>query len=66
MLLNTSTRKLAYCVVMMAGSGLKSAEKKKKVTYSKQTAMHRQGNYMMNASQQDSAFHKFGTGLTLL
>jgi hypothetical protein len=32
--------KLAYCVVIMAG--LKSA-RKKKFTYHKQTAMHRQG-----------------------
>ncbi len=45
-------------------AGLKSA-KQKKILYCKQTAMHRQGNHVMNASQ-DSAFHKFGTGLTLL
>jgi hypothetical protein len=60
--------KLAYCVVMMAGFGLKSAKKIKCYTVAyKQTAMHRQGNHMINASQDSGTFHKFGlTGLTLL
>jgi hypothetical protein len=40
---NTCTRKLAYCVVMMADSGLKFAKKKWK-NVRLQTAMHRKGN----------------------
>jgi|LakMenEpi03Aug12_release.lakeMendotaPanAssembly.Ray.scaffolds.fasta_scaffold2900711_1 hypothetical protein len=42
---------LECLVVTMAGSGLKSAQRKK-VTECKQTAMHRQGAYMINAGQE--------------
>jgi hypothetical protein len=38
---------------------LKSEKKKKKVTLSKQPAMHRQDGFMINASQA-LTFHKFG------
>jgi hypothetical protein len=44
-------------MVFMAGSGVKSA-KKEKVTQCKQTAMHRQGASMINASQKQK-FNKF-------
>ncbi len=51
--------KLAYLVVMMDGSSFKSAQRKRLVQW-KQTAMHRQGAYMINASQERK-FHKYGT-----
>jgi hypothetical protein len=46
---------------MMAGSGLKSAKKKEKGYIVQQTAMHRQGNHMINASSLELTLHKFGT-----
>jgi hypothetical protein len=47
-------------VVMMAGSGLKSAKKENGYIV-QQTAMHRQGNHMINASSLELTLHKFGT-----
>jgi hypothetical protein len=50
--------KLADCVIIVAGSGLKSAKKEKglNIVY-KQTAMHQ---------PVQLTFNKFGTGLTFL
>jgi hypothetical protein len=65
--LTPAQEKLADCLVMMTGSGIKSA-KNKKVTYCKQTAMHRLGNHMKYASQDQrtNISQNWNLGLTLL
>jgi hypothetical protein len=54
---------LAQLVVSMGGSGLKSGKRKRLCIV--ETAMHKQGAYIMNVIQA-LTFHEFGTGLTLL
>jgi hypothetical protein len=63
-LIPAKANQVAYHGVIMAGLGLKSAQRRR-LHRCKQTAMHRQGDFMMDANQE-LMFPKFGTDSTLL
>ncbi len=58
------SEKLPYLVVMMAGSGLKSAQRKGYIIV--KTNCHAQGDKSYSHKAIVTTLKKFGTGLTLL